>query len=82
MTRRGVWVGLVLANLGLLFFALNPWIVRWADQAAAVLILEVLLVPLVLGPVVAYQMLVRKRTFRDSLTVAAEVLGDLISGLP
>lgn len=74
-------IGFLLVNLGLLFFALNPWIVRWADQASTVLVVEVLLVPLVLCPVVAFQMLVRKRTFRESLAAALDALGDLLSGM-
>lgn len=73
--------GFVLVNVGLPFPALNPWIVRWQGEALLVLFVEVALIPLLVVPVVAFQMLVRTRTFRESLSVAVSVLGDMLAGI-
>lgn len=74
-----VWI-VVLANILFVALAFNPWFDRWSDEASTVLVLEGLLLVLVGIPVILIQMVVRKKSFRESVTSSIEAVMDFLAG--
>lgn len=74
-----VWI-VVLANILFVALAFNPWFDRWSDEASTVLVLEGLLLVLVGIPVILIQMVVRKKSFRESVTSLIETVMDFLAG--
>lgn len=74
-----LWVVLAV-NLSLLFFAFNPWLDAWAGQATAVIVIELALLVVVGLPVVLYQVVVGKKTFRQSVRDSVEAVMDFLTG--
>lgn len=71
----------IIINLLLLFFAINPWIETWSEQAIMVLILEVALLVVVGLPVILFQVFVRKKTFKQSVRDSIETVMDFLAGM-
>ena len=80
MKKAGILLVFVLVNAALLFLALNPWITTWQGQAQMVLIIEVIFLVIIGLPVLLYQMIVRKKTFRQSLSDSLDTVLDFLSG--
>ena len=80
MKKAGILLIFVLVNAALLVLALNPWITTWQGQAQMVLIIEVIFLVIVGLPVLLYQMIVRKKTFRQSLSDSLDTVLDFLSG--
>lgn len=78
----GIWLVVAAANLAALFCAANPWFQDWQRVGVAFFAIEAILFVVVYLPVVVYQLLVRKRGFRESFTVAARALMDIVTGMP
>lgn len=67
------------ANLFLLFFAFNPWFDAWAGQAVAAIVIELVLLVVVGLPMVLYQVVIRKKTFRQSVRDSVEAVMDFLT---
>jgi hypothetical protein len=67
-------------NLLLLFLAFNPWLDAWAGQALTVIVIELVLLAVVGLPVVLYQVVIRKKTFRQSVRDSVEAVMDFLTG--
>ena len=80
MKKAGILLIFVLVNAALLVLALNPWITTWQGQAQMVLIIEVIFLVIIGLPVLLYQMIVRKKTFRQSLSDSLDTVLDFLSG--
>lgn len=74
-----LWIVLVV-NLLLLFLAFNPWFDAWAGQAIAVVVIELVLLVVVGLPVVLYQVVIRKKTWRQSIRDSIEAVMDFLTG--
>ena len=74
-----LWVVLAV-NLFLLFFAFNPWLDAWAGQAMGVIVIELVLLIVVGLPMVLYQVVIRKKTFRQSVRDSVEAVMDFLTG--
>lgn len=74
-----LWVVLAV-NLLLLFFAFNPWLDAWTEQAVAVILIELVLLVVVGLPVVLYQVVIRKKTLRQSVRDSVEAVMDFLTG--
>ncbi len=80
MKKAGILWIFALINAALLFLALNPWITTWQGQALAVLVIEVALLVVIGIPVLLYQMIFKKKTFRQSLSDSLGAVMDFLSG--
>jgi hypothetical protein len=65
-------------NLLLLFFAFNPWLDEWAGQALMVIVIELALLVVVGLPLVLYQVVIRKKTLRQSVRDSVETVMDFL----
>ena len=74
-----LWVVLAV-NLLLLFFAFNPWLDAWAGQAVTVILIELVLLVVVGLPIVLYQVVIRKKTLRQSVRDSVEAVMDFLTG--
>ncbi len=74
-----VW-SVVVANVFILFFAINPWIVTWSREAITLLVLEAGALVIIGVPVILFQVLVRKKTFRQSMRDSFEAVMDFLAG--
>ena len=82
MRGRIVFIVFTGLNIVALFLALNPWMAHWRDQAILVLILETIFFCLIGVPVVWYQMKVKKKSFKKSLTDGVDTVLDFLAGFP
>ncbi len=80
MKKTGILCIFVLINTTLLVLALNPWITTWQGQALMVLIIEAVFLVVIGIPVLLYQMIYRKKTFRQSLSDSLDAVLDFLSG--
>ncbi len=80
MKKTGILWIFVLINAALLFLALNPWITTWQGQAQMVLIIEVVFLVVIGIPVLLYQMIYKKKSFRQSLSDSLDAVLDFLSG--
>jgi hypothetical protein len=80
MARTAVLVLFTGLNLVLLCLALNPWLQVWRDQAIRVLLFEGLFMLLVGVPVLGHQMIIRKKTFRQSVTDSIDAVLGMLAG--
>ena len=80
MKKTGILCIFVLINAALLILALNPWITTWQGQALMVLVIEVALLVVIGIPVLLYQMIFKKKTFRQSLSDSLDAVMDFLSG--
>ncbi len=80
MKKTGILCIFVLINAALLVLALNPWITTWQGQALMVLIIEAVFLVVIGIPVLLYQMIYRKKTFRQSLSDSLDAVLDFLSG--
>ena len=80
MTR--VWTLWIVAgiNVLLLFFAFNPWLDTWSGQAVAVLALELLVLVIIGLPAIIYQMVIQKKSFKQSVRDTIEAVMDFVTG--
>ena len=74
-----VWI-VVLANILFMALAFNPWFDRWSDEAITVLVLEGVFLGVVGIPVISIQMVVRKKSFRESVRSSIEAVMDFLAG--
>lgn len=81
MKRHHIIFVFLAINGALLFFALNPWLADWQGQALVVLLIEAGLLLLIGIPVLLYQMLVRKKSFKRSLSDSLDTVLDFLSGV-
>ena len=77
--KNGVLYIFVLLNATALFCAINPWITDWQNIGFLVLVLEAALVLLVGVPVLFYQTIVKKKTFKQSLTDSVDKIMAFVS---
>lgn len=77
-----VWTvcSLVVANVFILFFAINPWIVAWSEEAVTLLVLEAGALVVIGVPVILFQVFVGKKTFRQSMHDSFEAVMDFLVG--
>ena len=80
MKKTGILCIFVLINAALLVLALNPWITTWQGQALMVLIIEAVFLVVIGIPALLYQMIYRKKTFRQSLSDSLDAVLDFLSG--
>ncbi len=80
MKKTGILCIFVLINAALLVLALNPWITTWQGQALMVLIIEAVFLVVIGIPVLLYQLIYRKKTFRQSLSDSLDAVLDFLSG--
>ncbi len=80
MKKTGIICIFVLINAALLVLAVNPWITTWQGQALTVLIIEVVFLVVIGIPVLLYQMIFKKKTFRQSLSESLDAVLDFLSG--
>ena len=80
MKKTGILCIFVLINTTLLVLALNPWITTWQGQALMVLIIEAVFLVVIGIPALLYQMIYRKKTFRQSLSDSLDAVLDFLSG--
>jgi Flp pilus assembly protein TadB len=66
-------------NALILFFALNPWITDWRDHGILILVFEAVFIFIIGIPVFLYQMIRKKRTFKQSLSGSLDAVLDFIS---
>lgn len=80
MTR--VWTLWIVAgiNVLLLFFAFNPWLEAWSGQAVAVLAIEALVLVVIWLPAIIYQIVIQKKSLRQSVRDAIEAVMDFVTG--
>lgn len=74
-----VWIA-VLANILFVALAFNPWFDRWSDEASTALVLEGVLLILVGIPLISIQMVVHKKSFRESVKGSVEAVMDFLAG--
>lgn len=74
-----LWVAMAV-NLFLLFLAFNPWFDAWSGQAVAAIVIELVLLVVVGLPMVLYQVVIRKKTLRQSVRESVEAVMDFLTG--
>jgi len=79
---KGRWTVRItlLANLGLVLLALNPWYREWSEHAFVVLALEAAALVIVGLPVTLFQVFVRKKTFRQAVADSIDAVMDFLPG--
>jgi hypothetical protein len=71
----------LLLNVVLLLCAFNPWTSAWQAQAITVLVVEAVLVGSIGLPAIVYQMVWRKKTFRQSLGDTIEAVLNVLASI-
>ena len=79
MIRGGILGLFLLLNLVALFCALNPWVTSWQAQGTIVLLLEAVLLVVIGVPAIIYQMIRKKKSFRQSLSDTVKAVIDFIA---
>jgi hypothetical protein len=69
-----------LVNVVAVFLAVNPWLDRWSGQAAALLVLEAILVAAIGVPAVLFQIFVRGKAFPEAVRASVEAVMDFVAG--
>ncbi len=80
MKRFTIITIFILVNLTLLFLLVNPWITQWQGQAIGVMAIEVVLLLIIGIPATLYQMIKKKKTFKQSVTDSFDAVLDFLSG--
>lgn len=70
----------ILINIALVVFALNPWFEDWSAQAMTALAIESAILVLVGVPLMLFQMLVRKKSLKQSIRDAVDAVMDFLTG--
>lgn len=79
MKKNSILIAFLIINSLILFFAVNPWITNWRDHGILILILEVVFVIIIGIPVLLYQMIRNKKTFKQSLSDSLNAILDFLS---
>lgn len=80
MTRVWTFWIVIGVNALLLFFAFNPWLDTWSGEAVRALVIEALVLVVIGLPAIIYQMVIQKKSFRQSVRDAIETMMDLVTG--
>ena len=81
MKRFSIFIVFLTINALIVFFALNPWITDWRDQGILILVFEAVFIVIIGIPVFLYQMIRKKKTFRQSLSGSLDAVLDFISNV-
>jgi Flp pilus assembly protein TadB len=81
MKRVSIFIVFLTITALIIFFALNPWITDWRDQGILILVFEAVFIVIIGIPVFLYQMIRKKKTFRQSLSGSLDAVLDFISNV-
>lgn len=69
----------LLVNLVALFCAINPWFPQYQSQGVTILVVETIGVLVIGLPLILFQIIVKKQTFREALHKSVETVLNFIS---
>jgi len=81
MKRISIFIVFLTITALILFFALNPWITDWRDHGILILVFEAVFIFIIGIPVFLYQMIRKKKKFRQSLSGSLDAALDFISNV-
>ncbi len=81
MVKVGICSLFLVLNAVAVFCALNPWTSAWQAQAITLLVVELSLLGLIGMPAIIYQMVCRKKTFRQSLSDTIEAILNVLASI-
>lgn len=79
MLKTGISGLFLLVNAVAVFCAFNPWIPDWQDQGITVLAFEAVFFILIGVPVLLYQVIWKKKSFKKSVSDSLRAIMDFIS---